>query len=108
MPCGYTGLHGATLLRVISVGIRDLKNNFSRYVRRVVVGERVAVTDRGRVVAELVPAQRTQAHPSRHDELVAAGIIRSALERGDPFEHLPSLGLPSGTAAALIDDDRGE
>src|SRR5438046_1114 len=37
-----------------SVGIRDLKNHLSRYVRRVEAGERVRVTDRGRVVAELV------------------------------------------------------
>jgi prevent-host-death family protein len=38
-----------------TVGIRELKNHLSAYVRRVEAGEIVIVTDRGRVVAELVP-----------------------------------------------------
>ena len=36
-----------------SVGIRELKNRLSEYVRRVRRGEEFLVTDRGRVVAEL-------------------------------------------------------
>jgi prevent-host-death family protein len=38
-----------------TVGIRELKNHLSAYVRRVEAGDIVIVTDRGRVVAELVP-----------------------------------------------------
>ena len=91
------------------MGIRDLKNHLSRYVRRVEGGERVRVTDRGRVVAELVPAAgSTPAHHSRYRALLAAGVIRPALERGDPLGDLPTLRLPVGTAAALIAEDRGD
>lgn len=93
-----------------SVGIRNLKNQLSRYVRRVAAGERVVVTDRGRVVAELVPpsADSPAGGRSRYEELVAVGVIRPALERGDLLADLPALHLPAGTAAALIDEDRGE
>lgn len=90
-----------------TVGIRELKNNLSHYVRQVMAGTRVAVTDRGVVVAELIPS-RPAGVPSRYDELVDSGIIRPALEVGDPLADFPSLKLPSGTAAALIDEDRGE
>jgi prevent-host-death family protein len=38
-----------------SVGIRDLKNRLSEYVREIRSGEAVLVTDRGEVVAELIP-----------------------------------------------------
>lgn len=93
-----------------SVGIRNLKNHLSRYVQRVAAGERVTVTDRGRVVAELVPpgGGSTSGGRSRFEELVAAGIIRPALEAGDPLADLPMLDCPPGTATALIDEDRGE
>ena len=95
---------------MISAGIRELKNHLSRYVRRVELGERVAVTHRGRVVAELVPpgASAPQLPGSRYERLRAAGVIRPAVERGDPLEDLPALDLPPGTAKELIDADRGE
>jgi prevent-host-death family protein len=38
-----------------SVGVRELKNRLSEFLRRVAEGERVTVTDRGRPVAVMVP-----------------------------------------------------
>ena len=100
--CGYN-------LVMTSAGIRELKDNLSRYIRRIEAGERIAITAHGRVVAELVPpGAKTTGAPSRFDELVASGIIRPPLEAGDPTEDWPDLALPSGTAAELIDADRGE
>ena len=93
---------------MITAGIRELKNNLSRYVRQVAAGERIVVTDHGRVVAELVPPPRRTALPLRYDDLLAAGVIRPAAEPGDPFEDFPAWRLPHGTAAALLDEDRGE
>ena len=92
-----------------STGIRNLKDHLSRYIRRIEAGERIAITAHGRVVAELVPpgAGMKQA-PSRFDELVASGVIRPPLERGDPTKGWPDIGLAPGTAAELIDADRGE
>jgi prevent-host-death family protein len=39
------------------VGLRELRHNATEYVRRAESGERIAVTDRGRVVAEIGPPQ---------------------------------------------------
>ena len=92
-----------------SAGIRELKDNLSRYIRRIEAGERIVITAHGRVVAELVPP-RAPSGPSaaRFEDLVAAGIIRPPVEQGDPLEGWPDIRLPRGTAAALIDNDRGE
>jgi prevent-host-death family protein len=93
-----------------STGIRELKDNLSRFIRRIEAGERIAITVHGRVVAELVPpgAKTRGGSPSRFDELIAAGVIRPPLEAGDPTEDWPDIRLPPGTAAELIDADRGE
>lgn len=40
-----------------SVGLKTLKNKLSEYVRLAANGETVLVTDRDRVVAEIVPPQ---------------------------------------------------
>ena len=45
------------------VGIKVLKNRLSEYVRAAKAGETVLVTDRDRVVAELVPARRRRDLP---------------------------------------------
>jgi prevent-host-death family protein len=37
------------------VGVRELRQNLSVYLRRVKMGERLTVTERGRVVARLEP-----------------------------------------------------
>ena len=93
-----------------TVGIRELKDNLSEYVRRVETGERILVTAHGRIVAELGPpgVGRHGQRPSRYDQLVAEGVITAAKETGDPLEGWVGLGLPRGTAAALIDELRDE
>ena len=90
-------------------GIRNLKNNLSRYVRRVEAGERIAVTAHGRVVAELGPPRATRGRAlSQYDALVASGVVRAPVEDGDPLADWPDIRLPAGTAGRLIDVDRGE
>jgi prevent-host-death family protein len=91
-----------------STGVRQLKDNLSRYIRRVERGERVRITAHGRVVAELVPPGSTAPSSTRFDRLVVAGTIRPPLEPGNPAEDWPRICLPRGTAAELIDADRGE
>lgn len=94
----------------METGIRALKDNLSTYIRRVEAGERVSVTSHGRVVAELVPPGTGSRHreTSRWDQMVAAGTLHAPAETGDPFEDWPDIRLPAGTAAELIDSDRGE
>lgn len=99
----------ATISVVTTTGIRELRDNLSRYIRRIEAGERMAITAHGRVVAELVPpGPRTRGGSVRFDELVASGVIRPPLEGGDPTEGWPDIRLRAGSATALIDADRGE
>jgi prevent-host-death family protein len=42
--------------KMMSVGIRELKNKLSFYLDKVRAGEKLAVTDRGSVVAYILPA----------------------------------------------------
>jgi len=41
---------------MIEVGVKELKDGLSRYLRRVARGEHVRVTVRGRPLADIVPA----------------------------------------------------
>lgn len=93
----------------MEIGIRELKDNLSRYIRQVEAGQRIAVTAHGRVVAELVPRGTTAGRSgSRWDALIAAGILHPPVESGDAFEGWPDIRLAAGTAAELIDLDRGD
>jgi prevent-host-death family protein len=56
------------------IGVRELRQNASRYLRRVAAGETIEVTDRGRPVARLVPVETG----STWDRLVAEGRVSEA------------------------------
>jgi prevent-host-death family protein len=58
-----------------SVGIRELKNRLSEYLRRVAEGERITVTDRGRPIAMLTPPE-TSADDETIAKLVREGMAR--------------------------------
>jgi len=66
---------------MLTVGIKTLKNKLSEYLRAVAAKETVVVTDRGRVVAEIVPP-RVAADASlaerRMAELVRQGLVTPA------------------------------
>ena len=93
------------------VGVRDLKNRLSEYLRAVKAGERVLVTDRGEVVAELGPPGPRGADPD-----VPAGLLVLARQGmvtlaapADPtvYRRLPRRGRRKVTSARLLDEDRG-
>jgi antitoxin (DNA-binding transcriptional repressor) of toxin-antitoxin stability system len=56
-----------------SVGLKVLKNKLSEYVRLAAGGETVLITDRDRVVAEIVPPQPGRS-PFLADALLAQAV----------------------------------
>jgi prevent-host-death family protein len=59
------------------VGVRELRNNLSRYLARVQAGEEVVVTDHGQPVARVLPVH---GQPTL-DRLIAAGLVLPARQR---------------------------
>jgi prevent-host-death family protein len=73
------------------IGIRELRQHASRYIGMVKAGRRVAVTEHGRLVAYLVPADDSG---SILDRLAAVGAYRPAA--GDIADLLPVPPAPAG------------
>jgi antitoxin (DNA-binding transcriptional repressor) of toxin-antitoxin stability system len=97
-----------------AVGIRELKNSLSRYIRLVEAGESVLVTDRGSVVAEIRPpgaeGQRSALDPISAElaELARRGrAVLGAAHDPDLYRTRPAV-LKKGTSAELLDAERGE
>lgn len=93
-----------------SVGIRELKNHLSKYVRQVEAGDVLIVTDRGRVVAELVPPgtlHRRDIHPGLL-EMERKGLVRLATRPNHPslYRRMPYVDLGGETVQDMIDFTR--
>jgi prevent-host-death family protein len=86
-----------------TVGVAELRQNLSRYLRRVEKGERLLVTDRNRPVAELGPPPTIGA---ALDRLIAEGRIARPVRRGLPAP-IAMDGDPHALSRAL-DEIRGE
>lgn len=88
-----------------TVGIAELRQNLSVYLRRVRAGERLVVTDRNRPVAQLVPAPSTGSDLNR---LIAEGEVSAPRRSGGLPEPLKLAGDPQALSRALseIRDER--
>jgi antitoxin (DNA-binding transcriptional repressor) of toxin-antitoxin stability system len=91
-----------------AVGVRELKNRLSEYLRLVRNGEEILVTDRGEVVAELrQPSPRVDLPYPALVEAVRRGRARLGIaNRPDLYQPLPPA-MPRGSAAKLLDEERG-
>jgi prevent-host-death family protein len=93
-----------------TVGLRELKNRLAEYVREVRSGEGVLVTDRGDVVAELVPPGQSTAHNAAPSGLVSlARAGRLTLGAANDAAVYPKLSrlLKHRRVAELLDEERG-
>jgi prevent-host-death family protein len=100
----------STTSAATTVGVRELRQNLSRYLERVKEGETLTVTERGHEVARLVPS-----HPDVHPGyLVLAEKYGATIPTGDLVETSRRLraergnrpGAPAGTADAILAEGR--
>jgi antitoxin (DNA-binding transcriptional repressor) of toxin-antitoxin stability system len=93
---------------VRQVGLRELKNRLSHYVRHVRSGHAIEVTDRGEVVAELRPPRRGTSARDGFANLARRGLIRVGAPN-DPklYRRMPRQ-LKPGELQRLMDEERGE
>jgi prevent-host-death family protein len=74
---------------MLSAGIKDLKNNLSRYLSRVKNGEQLRITERGRPIARIVPEDSPKAS--------TAELLRPLINKG-------LVTLPSRTLDRNVSD----
>ena len=97
------------MARIKTVGVKELKNKLSAYLRDVRQGTRVLVADRDTVIAALQEPGDLFAGPL---DPTLAGWVQGGVVSlpSAPKEPLPisPIRLPDGAAAGLLDDGRDE
>ena len=88
-----------------TVGVRELRQNLSRYLDRVKDGERLVVTERNRPVAMLGPVAEEEDPLER---LIAAGLVRPPTRSSHDLP--PPMKLPGDPYAGskALDEVRGD
>ncbi len=93
------------------MGVRELKNRLSEYLREVRAGESLLVTDRGEVVAELSApgyAMRDATVPAGLAALAKRGLISLGIPGGSNlYPSLPRRKPAKRSVAQLLDEERG-
>ncbi len=85
----------------MDAGIRDLRNNLSRYLERVKAGEELTVTEHGRPIARITPITEE----SRYDALVREGLVTPA--PAQPRWRPSTRVRPSAPVSDLVAEQRG-
>lgn len=89
------------------VGLKVLKNKLSEYVRIAAGGESVLITDRDRVVAEIVapdPARTLHASDAQLVELMRTGVLSPPLARTQK----PPRGSPLAPLSVIVEELRSD
>ncbi len=87
-----------------TIGIRELKENLSRYMKRVKTGEKIIVTDRKKEIAIILPLAK-KAHEEKIYQLIQCGM---ACWSGGKPEGMPARIVSKGksVSGAVIEDRR--
>ena len=89
-----------------SIGIRELRQNASKYIRMVKAGETIEVRERDVPVARLTPLP-PPGKPTL-EQLIQRGVVRPAARKFRPLKRLPAIpGEPTSTQVlSEMRDDR--
>jgi prevent-host-death family protein len=84
-------------------GVRDLKNKLSHYLRQVKRGRSIVITERGKVVATIVPAQEP-AHIEKLKKLARSGL--GSWKGGKPKGASRAIPVKGKPVSDIVIEDR--
>lgn len=90
-----------------SVGLREINQAFSRYMKIVKAGEDVLITERGRPIAVIKPLASETGMDTKIRRLEADGLLSPAQKKGQPKNH-PPIFLSGQGLAQTVSDMRDE
>ena len=91
---------------MISAGIKELKNNLSRYLTLVKRGEDILITERGRAVARIIQAApKNKSIREALGPLVATGLI-TLPSQGIDKEITSPVEVPGKPVSEMAIEDR--
>jgi len=88
------------------IGIRELRNNAARAVRRAMGGERIVITVNGTPTAQLGPLT-TDTGGASLDDLVAAGRLERPRTQTPPRRPRPMRAPSPRSSGEVLDEQRG-
>jgi len=94
---------------MVTVGVRELKNRLTYYLKRTRGGERVVVTDRGTPIAILHEVSQVERDAPAEEYLASAaaeGAVRLPLPGATLELHGAPLAHKGARASAIIVEDR--
>ena len=94
-----------------TVGVKELKNNLSRYLGDVKSGVRIFVTDRNIVIAEMHEPFAKPYHFSKVEQTLSmwieSGVVISPAQPKRKYSKT-NLQVKDGTSLRVLNEDRGE
>lgn len=90
-----------------TVGIAELKRCLSAHLKQVKAGEEILITERGHVIARIVPYTRSGSTPGEYEAMIESGQIRPGTGKLDPrFWNLPRVDDPEGLLLKSLLEER--
>jgi len=84
------------------VGVRELKARLSEYLRRVKTGETIVITDHGKPVGRIVPAE--QPLEGRLAAMIESGALAWSGQKLEPMVPVAQVRAEHSVADLLIED----
>ncbi|MBM4424039.1 MAG: type II toxin-antitoxin system prevent-host-death family antitoxin [Chloroflexi bacterium] len=88
----------------LTVGVRELKSQLSKYLRQVKAGRTVVITEHGKAVAQLSPAEQTV--EEKLEAMRRAGLIRWNGKKLKPMKPVAKVKEGYSVAQLIIEDRR--
>jgi len=88
----------------MTVGVRELKTQLSKYLRQVKAGRTIIITEHGKAVGRIVPPEATV--EEKLEAMRRAGLIEWSGKKLNPMKPVAKVKAGYSVAQLLIDDRR--